>query len=107
MKRLVFLLIFIFFILDPIFAQNLTMKGLVSDIQGKPINQAEISVDGNLGDAISDDNGIFILKLSSSVKLGQSIRIRAAKNGFRPWDRLVTVSSDKPIVIKLQKKQIN
>jgi hypothetical protein len=59
-----------------LFGQEITVMGKVTDELRIPVASVHIVVDGQLGEAISDNSGYYRLTLSRTVKLGDHIVIR-------------------------------
>jgi len=75
------------------FSQGITIPGQVTDTKNNPVSQVTISVVGANSTAITDELGIFSLKLSKSIKKGDEITIRASKSGYKTVSRHIAVSS--------------
>ncbi|AEV99374.1 hypothetical protein A4D02_34225 [Niastella koreensis] len=85
----------------PGFCQNIILNGKVVDESGQSISGALISINGLLGEATSDQDGRFVLKLSKTVKPGTSIVVRCDKNKFNPYIKNIVASNEQIIEIKL------
>lgn len=85
-------------------ASALTLSGIVRDSKdNQPVPGALISVVGNraISDVISDSGGHFSIELVSNVRAGDRIRIRSTKEGFRIYDKQISIGSDPVILIDL------
>jgi len=83
--------------------KKLTMSGVVSDKQSHtPIEGATVTVVGNKANQESTDaEGSFILSFADGVREGEAVRIHVEKSGYRPYDKLVAVSSTIPLQVSL------
>jgi hypothetical protein len=75
---------------------SLTMSGIVTDNQSRrPIEGAKVVVVGNKAksDTTTDSEGSFVLNLAQGVREGNLVRIRVEKSGYRPYEKLISVSS--------------
>lgn len=87
-------------------AQNtrVKMSGTVFDSQShNPVPGARVTAVGNDANPVTtDDNGSFILVLAEGLRQGDTVRIRVDKIGYKPSDKLETVSSSRPLPIPLE-----
>lgn len=81
-----------FVALSDIHAQELNISGIVSDLKNRPLNQVKVFVVGVSNSTFSDDKGIFSLALRN-VKPGQTITVRAVKDGFAESTSTITAST--------------
>lgn len=84
--------------------KKLTMSGVVTDEKShNPILGATVTAVGNEAnsDTTTDGEGLFVLTFVRGVPEGSSVRIRVEKPGYKPYDRLVTVSSTVPLPVSL------
>jgi tetratricopeptide (TPR) repeat protein len=84
--------------------EALTLSGVVHDnTTGRPVVLATVSVVGDYAvqDEQTDKAGIFVLKLISTVKPGQIIRLRIVKEQYETYDEQIAVASilPKPILL--------
>jgi hypothetical protein len=80
----------------PAVADNATLRGIVMDkITSQPIPDAAISAAGNLAlkDEVSNSDGDFYLQFSQTVRPGQILRVSVRKDGYRPYDKEMQISS--------------
>jgi hypothetical protein len=85
-------------------AQGIRQSGIVFDEQsGNKIAGASVSAGGQaLRDEVTDGTGLFILHLTDGMKIGETIRIRVQKIGYKPYDEQVAVSVEIPLRVPLQ-----
>lgn len=89
----------------PVGAQSaLTLSGVVFEMgSGRPVESAKvIVVGGKANSEVTDSEGSFVLTFNAEVKPGSTVRIRVEKQGYKPFDKLVPVSSTIPLRISLQ-----
>src|SRR5712692_2319934 len=82
---------------------TLTMSGVVTDKQSHtPIQGATVTVVGNKANQESTDTeGSFMLRFAEGVREGEAVRIHVEKSGYRPYDKLVAVTSAIPLQVSL------
>jgi hypothetical protein len=100
MKRLARLLALVLFLpVSLIRAQEpgIKMQGHVIDAEtSHPLSGVAVQAVGDQGiaTATTDGDGLFILKLSPAMKVGDAVRIRFEKHGYKPLDKQVPASSE-------------
>jgi len=79
------------------------MSGVVTDKQSHtPIEGATVAIVGNKANQeATDAEGSFILSFAEGVREGEAVRIHVEKLGYRPYDKLVAVSSTIPLQVSL------
>jgi hypothetical protein len=72
-----------------------TLSGVVSEKDsGRPVQGARITVVGGKANTeVTDSEGSFVLTFAPEVKPGSTVRIHIEKQGYKPYDKLVPVSS--------------
>src|SRR5262249_41443706 len=83
---------------------NVTVSGVVSaKDSGRNIGGARITVvGGRANDTVTDSDGAFVLTFAEDVKVGSAVRIHVEKQGFKPYEKLISVSPTIPLHISLE-----
>jgi hypothetical protein len=83
--------------------QQPVIAGVVVDqTSNSAIRQATISLSGRTEMYVTDDLGNFRIELRGSA-LGQSVRMKVSKNGYRTYDEALSPPAEN-LVIQLQKQ---
>jgi hypothetical protein len=88
-----------------IMSQSASVNGIVQDDHGHPISGAKIDVVGKNPNAVTDDDGIFILNFNQTSP-GNPFTIKITKQGFNVRTLIETLSS-KPILVIMQHSKLN
>jgi hypothetical protein len=85
-------------------AKNLTMSGFVTDKEFHPLQGAQVTIIGGKAkaDATTDSDGAFVVSLAQGVEEGKTVRIRIEKTGYKPYEKLLAVSSQIPLRASLE-----
>ena len=108
MKQFMSIVLLVTFVLSELSgaqAKNLTMSGFVTDkVSSRPVEGATVTIIGNKGkaDATTDSDGAFVISLAQGVEEGKTVRIRIEKAGYKPYERLLAVSSEIPLRVSLE-----
>jgi len=101
MKEFLFLLLFIF--IGHVDGEGISLNGKVVDENRKPLAGIQITIDGNLGQATTDQFGHFHLVLLNSVKVGQNITLRCQNRQYKLYTRNIIASNEDITDITLTK----
>ena len=88
------------------FSQGIKFSGTVIDENSlEPIHGAKVSTSGNMhkSDDVTDKDGYFTLELLEKIKIGQLVRIRVSKSGYKLYDNNETVGILKQLKIFLER----
>lgn len=71
---------------------QISITGQVFSVSSHPVANANISIVGQVPTGITDANGIFVIVLQSTAKLGQIITLRVACDGYRTTSKHIAIS---------------
>jgi hypothetical protein len=72
---------------------------VVNSHSNETIGQVDLTIGGRTESYISEDNGNFRIELTTKELEGERrLRLRASKQGYRPWDRTVSVPLENLII---------
>tara|TARA_B100001287_G_scaffold226189_1_gene195891 strand:- start:18100 stop:20751 length:2652 start_codon:yes stop_codon:yes gene_type:complete len=80
--------------------KNIHLKGIVTDLEGNKIKNANISVPEISYNAISDNNGEFNLSTDSTLK----ITVQISHVNFKRFNKKINLNTNKYYVFKLKSK---
>ena len=85
-------------------SKNVTMSGVVTDKKAHALEGARVTIIGNKAksDTTTDSDGAFVVSFVQGVEEGQSVRIQIEKDGYKPYDKWVAVSSTIPLPVSLE-----
>lgn len=81
--------------------QRTELTGIIKD-GNKALQYVTVDIVGHSISTVTDDDGIFSIKLDKTLNRGDLIIIRATKKGYRPTTKKVAISS-LPILVNLIK----